>query len=161
MRQKYDQNSKKMIDKIKWTISPFSELSTTQLYDILHLRNKVFAVEQNDVYLDIDYKDLTAFHFMGVVDEQLVAYCRMFVSSVDGEYATIGRVVVDTEFRKYGFGRLLMLEALNVINQRIVNATVFISAQVYLKEFYESLGFIAQGEPYMDGSIEHIDMVRQ
>lgn len=149
-----------MKNKITWITLSFEQLSTIQLYDILHLRNKVFAVEQNDVYLDVDYKDLTACHLLGYINNQLVVYCRIFLSS-ESEYATIGRVVVPEEFRKFGFGRLVMAQALETIEERKENPTVFISAQLHLQKFYQSFGFIAQGEPYMDGSIEHIDMTKQ
>jgi ElaA protein len=36
---------------------PFTDLSTTQLYEILHLRSEVFVVEQRCVYQDLDRKD--------------------------------------------------------------------------------------------------------
>ena len=43
----------------------FSELSVNELYEILALRSEVFVVEQNCVFLDLDYKDQKAMHFMG------------------------------------------------------------------------------------------------
>ena len=150
-----------MIDKIKWTISPFCELSTAQLYDVLHLRNKVFVMEQKDIYLDVDYADQYAYHLMAYGDEQLVAYCRIFPPTLEEKSAKIGRVVVASDFRKYGLGRILMHNALKMIDDELNAPATRIAAQVYLQKFYESMGFVSQGEPYMDGSIEHIDMVRQ
>lgn len=149
-----------MKNNIIWIILSFENLSTTQLYDILHLRNKVFAVEQADVYLDVDYKDKHAYHLMGYVSEQLVAYCRIFPSIDRIVEAKIGRVVVSANCRKYGLGRLLMNEAINFVENELEVSSIFISAQVYLQSFYQSLGFVAQGEPYMDGTIEHVDMIR-
>lgn len=147
-----------MKNKITWKTLSFEQLSTTQLYDILHLRNKVFAVEQNDVYLDVDNQDQQAWHMMGFVGNKLVAYCRVFLPKDDE--AKIGRVVVDVDFRKYGLGRLLMTEALAFIHDEIANPKIMISAQLYLQRFYESFGFVTQGESYLDGSIAHIDMER-
>lgn len=40
----------------------FSELTTTQLYNILQLRSDVFVVEQNCPYLDIDSQDQESIH---------------------------------------------------------------------------------------------------
>jgi len=37
-------------------IKTFKELDTSTLYDILQLRSRVFVVEQNCVYQDIDGK---------------------------------------------------------------------------------------------------------
>lgn len=149
-----------MKNKIIWTLFSFCELSTSQLYDILHLRNKVFAVEQNDVYLDVDYKDQDALHLLGSIDEKLAVYCRIFPPSSIESQAKIGRVVVSPDFRKFGLGRSLMKQALQVVDETLCVDEVFISAQVYLQEFYESLGFVAQDEPYLDGTIQHVDMVR-
>jgi ElaA protein len=35
-----------------------------------------------------------------------------------------------------------------------------ISAQLYLKKFYEDFGFLANGDPYLEDGIEHIEMVK-
>jgi ElaA protein len=39
--------------------------------------------------------------------------------------------------------------------------SITLSAQVYLKNFYESLGFTAIGDEYLDDGIPHIDMTRK
>lgn len=149
-----------MKDKITWTLLPFSELSTSQLYDILYLRNLVFGVEQNDVYLDVDYKDQEALHLLGFIEQKLVAYCRIFPPSAVDAFAKIGRVVIGSDYRQYGLGRLLMREVLTIVDEILKIDEIHIAAQTYLLSFYESFGFVAVGEPYMDGTIEHINMVR-
>jgi ElaA protein len=54
-----------------------------------------------------------------------------------------------------------MLErALSRIKDVWPNETVKISAQVYLKNFYESHGFEAISEHYVEDGIPHIDMIR-
>ena len=40
----------------------FNDLSLTVLHDIFALRSKIFVVEQNCVYQDIDGKDKDAIH---------------------------------------------------------------------------------------------------
>ena len=37
---------------------------------------------------------------------------------------------------------------------------IYISAQVYLRSFYQSLGFIPQGESYLEDIISHQAMVK-
>lgn len=148
-----------MENRITWSICSFSELSIYELYEILHLRNKVFAVEQNDVYLDVDNKDQQAYHLMGHIDGSLVAYCRMFAPSGECPSAKIGRVLVVGEYRKDGVGRLLMLQAIEAAKDELEANSIFISAQLYLQNFYQGLGFVTQGHSYLDGTIEHIDMV--
>ena len=36
---------------------------------------------------------------------------------------------------------------------------IILSAQVYLLSFYESLGFVPEGEHYLEDNIEHVKMV--
>ena len=42
---------------INWTALPFSQLTTTQLYEMLRLRVDVFVVEQTCPYPELDGKD--------------------------------------------------------------------------------------------------------
>ena len=37
--------------------------------------------------------------------------------------------------------------------------TIYMNAQYYLKEFYEYLGFEAEGKPFEEAGIKHIKMV--
>ena len=60
-----------------WTYKSFAELTATELYTIMQLRNEVFVVEQNCVYQDADDKDLSCYHLCGWDDATLVAYCRI------------------------------------------------------------------------------------
>lgn len=50
---------------INWVIKKFEELTPSELYAIMQLRNEVFVVEQNCVYQDADNKDALSFHLMG------------------------------------------------------------------------------------------------
>mgnify|MGYP005691063037 CR=1 FL=1 len=50
-----------MKENIKFSWKSFHELSNDEIYEILHLRQEVFVVEQNCPYLDADYCDQDAF----------------------------------------------------------------------------------------------------
>ena len=67
----------------------------------------------------------------------------------------IGRLVVKKQFRNKGIGREIMRRSINIISKEKV---IFISAQSYLKGFYESLGFIKKGKKYLEDGIIHIPM---
>lgn len=136
----------------------FQDLSVSQLYDILRLRSEIFVVEQNCVYLDLDNKDQKAIHILGYFDSKLVTYCRLFKPNDYFENASIGRVVVDSNYRKNKFGHLLMQKAIQEIESQFNSKTITISAQLYLKIFYESHGFIATSAVYLEDDIEHIEM---
>lgn len=74
----------------KWC--EFSELTSKQLYDILALRASVFVVEQHCPYLDPDGRDF--FHaFIGMEENSLVAYLRLFLPTEIENHLTFGRVV--------------------------------------------------------------------
>jgi ElaA protein len=138
----------------------FDDLSIHELYDLLQLREEVFQIEQNCIYKDIDDKDKKCYHLMLYNDNELVAYCRLVPEGIsyDG-YASIGRVVSKTKYRKKGYGRQIMNIAMEKIAQVFPYLPVKISAQLYLQKFYESYGFIAEGEWYMEDEIPHIAMV--
>lgn len=142
--------------EIKWKIYRFEELTVPLLYEILQLRSKIFVVEQADIYLDADGEDENALHLVGIIEDRIVAYSRIFRKGViDNNIAKFGRVLVVPELRKVGVGKRLVEKALEVLKEE---TQVQISAQLYLQKFYEEFGFQVQGEPYLDGTIEHIKM---
>ena len=88
-------------------VKTFKELNTVELYDILQLRSEVFVVEQGCVYQDLDGKDEKALHVIGIKNNKVVAYTRIFKSGIYFNEASIGRVVVRSSERKYGYGNIL------------------------------------------------------
>ena len=143
-----------------FNIKRFNELSTHELYVILQLRSEVFVVEQDCVYQDLDNKDLDAYHVLGVLDKEIVAYARIFKP---GDYfleSSIGRIVVKKEFRKFQYGYKLVENSIQFIENNLQQNTILISAQSYLTKFYNSLGFIRVGEEYLEDGIPHIKMLK-
>ena len=142
-------------------IKSFSELTTTELYAILQLRSEVFVVEQDCVYQDIDYKDQKSFHILGYKNDKLIAYTRIFKPGDYFKQASIGRVVVEINERKFGYGHVIMKHSIKAIKEYFKENTIKISAQTYLKNFYESHGFIQKGEEYLEDNIPHIAMFKE
>ncbi|MFY9242331.1 MAG: GNAT family N-acetyltransferase [Polaribacter sp.] len=143
---------------MNFTIKTFSELTTTELYQILQLRAEVFVVEQDCVYQDVDFKDQKALHVFGLKNDKIVAYTRIFKPGDYFENSSIGRVVVAALERKFGFGHEIMKASIKVIKDHFNEDTITISAQKYLKKFYESHNFIQVGEEYLEDGIPHIRM---
>lgn len=143
-----------------WKSKKFEELSIQELYSILNLRSNVFVAEQNCAYLDVDHKDQKAIHLCGYQNNQLVAYCRLFYSGDYFEKASIGRVAVLPEKRKYGFGHQIMEKAIGILENEMKETGIIISAQQYLQKFYESHGFIKISNMYLEDNIPHIRMMR-
>ena len=143
-----------------FNIKRFNELSIQELYVILQLRSEVFVVEQDCVYQDLDNKDQNAYHVLGVLDNEIVAYARIFKP---GDYfleSSIGRIVVKKEFRKFQYGYKLVENSIQFIENNLQQNTILISAQSYLTKFYNSLGFIRVGEEYLEDGIPHIKMLK-
>ncbi|WP_296146368.1 GNAT family N-acetyltransferase [uncultured Flavobacterium sp.] len=139
-------------------IKPFKELSADELCQLLQLRSEVFVVEQNCVYQDIDGKDPKAIHVIGEFEGEIVAYSRIFKAGDYFDQASIGRVVVKENFRDRKWGHDLIKEAIVAIEKNFGTSEITISAQLYLKKFYESHGFIQTSEEYLEDGIPHIEM---
>jgi len=142
------------------TVKTFKELNTTELYTILQLRAEVFVVEQNCVYQDLDGKDKNALHVIGTKRDKIVAYTRIFEAGEYYNVPSIGRVVVAKEERRYGYGKIIMEASIKAVKEYLKEDTIKISAQEYLKNFYNSLGFKEVGEGYLEDGIPHIAMLK-
>lgn len=136
----------------------FSELTVEQLYSVLSLRADIFVVEQHCHYLDPDGKDLFAIHLLGMDNDSLAAYIRLFPPSDIQNYIVFGRVVTARTARNKGYGKKLMQELVNYCDINFPGITIKCSAQHYLKKFYESFGFKAYGDIYDEDGIPHIAM---
>jgi ElaA protein len=145
---------------LEWNIKPFEALTVHELYDILQLRSKIFVVEQNCVYLDLDGKDKVALHLYGVFEGKIVAHSRLFDAGISFENASIGRVTVDPEYRDRKWGHDLMQQSIAGIKHYFDKNQITIGAQLYLKKFYESHGFVQTSEMYLEDDIPHIEMIR-
>ncbi len=146
---------------INWILKRFEELSLQELYAILQLRNEVFVVEQNCAYHDPDGKDPPAWHLMGIEENKLVAYTRILPPGIAYSDPAIGRVVTSPSKRKGGLGRELMLRSIEHCEQLFGKTSITLGAQVYLKNFYTSLGFFPNGDEYIEDGIPHIEMKRK
>ncbi|WP_422858183.1 GNAT family N-acetyltransferase [Flagellimonas sp. S174] len=142
-------------------IKTFEELSKAELYAILALRCEVFVVEQECAYQDLDYKDQKAIHVLGKKDNKVVAYTRIFKPGDYFENTSIGRVVVAQNARQYGYGKDIMEASLKEIEENFPNGAIELSAQTYLTKFYRDLGFMEQGESYLEDNIPHVRMVKK
>ncbi len=139
---------------------PFAELTPFELYEILALRQRVFAVEQNCVYQDCDGHDAGSRHLWLANDGRMIAYARILPAGEKYEQASLGRVVTAPEARKTGAGRAIVAAALEAIERAWGRVPVKIGAQAYLQKFYGSFGFVRVSDDYLEDGIPHLDMIR-
>jgi ElaA protein len=147
---------------LTWHDRHHADLSATELHDVLALRNRVFVVEQQCCYQDVDGRDLVGGtrHLCAWRGAELVAYARILAPEGGKERVHIGRVIVDASARGQQLGRQLMDRALASCERRWPGRAVQVAAQAHLEEFYGGLGFVRVSEVYDDDGIPHVDMVR-
>jgi ElaA protein len=145
---------------MNWILKKFDELTSTELYAVMALREQVFTYEQKCTEQDFDFKDHKAWHLMAMDGDKLAAYARIFAP---GDYhpkaASFGRLVVDPAYRGQGLGQIAINKSLEYIKANFNSPVVELSAQSYLRQFYQNKGFQDVGEEYDEGGIAHQKMV--
>ena len=144
---------------MKIVVKKFKELSVEEMYQILRIRSEVFVIEQRCIYEDIDGKDEKAMHVMGKNNNEIIAYTRILEGGEDYDFPSISRVVVKKENRGKERGRKIMKESIKYIVEELKEKTIVLAAQKYLEKFYKELGFIAEGEEYLEDEIPHQKMI--
>lgn len=139
----------------------FNELTINELYDLLRLRAKVFVVEQQAAYQDIDDKDQESIHLFIKNDEDLiVSYVRLLPRGLSYETdASIGRVVTDPDYRKNKYTKALISQGIQIILNEFKTRTIRISAQTYLIDYYSTFGFKVVSEEYLEDGLPHKEML--
>ncbi len=137
----------------------FNELTSLELYKIMQLRARVFVVEQNCVYDDIDDKDLKSQHIFYKENDNIVAYTRALPKGLSYESASFGRVSTDKEFRGQKLGAKVVDSTIKYIFDIMNEDKITIGAQDYVRKFYSMFGFKEIGELYDDDGIDHMRMV--
>ena len=144
--------------RLQWQTLAFPELDTHRLYAVLRLRQQVFVVEQQCAYLDTDSLDPKAHHMLCERDGQLMAYQRCMEPGLVYPESALGRIVVDPAMRGRRLGRELVQRGIAFNLSRWPGCAIRINAQAHLQPFYAELGFIAEGEQYLEDNIPHRQM---
>lgn len=141
----------------------FNELTTTELYDILKLRSKVFVVEQNAAYQDLDDKDQVSEHlFIKNEDSLIVSYIRIIPKGLTyPNDMSIGRVVTEPSYRGKQYTKALISMAIEIIFNEYKANTIRISAQEYLLKYYGTFGFEITSDLYYEDGLPHKEMCLQ
>lgn len=144
---------------MNWKIKRFEKLTSEEVYKILGLRNEIFIVEQDCVYLDCDNKDFKSYHLFCENNGELIAYLRIIDKGVSYDEISIGRVAVKKAYRTKGIAREMLSNAIDFILNNLNEKAIKIQAQSYLLDFYSSLGFKSISEEYLEDNIPHVDMI--
>lgn len=134
----------------------FSQLTIEELYELLRVRSEVFVVEQNCVYQDLDGDDQQSIHLWLTVEGKVVALARVCPAGTHMKEVSIGRVI--TTERGKGFGRQIMLHAIDAAIEHFNAERIDIEAQEYAKGFYEGVGFKQSSDAFILDGIPHVKM---
>lgn len=150
---------------VEWLDLAAGELGVRVLHDVLQLRCRVFVVEQECAYLDVDGRDLEpgTRHVLALRRSPTGALGGVLAASrlLPGEGAVhIGRVVVAPEVRGSGLGRELVRRSIEACARHWPGRPLQLAAQAHLEGFYAEFGFEAVGAPYDEDGIPHVDMRR-
>lgn len=137
----------------------FNELTSLELYKILQLRARVFVIEQNCIYEDIDDKDLLSAHIFYKQNDNIVAYTRAIPKGLSFDAASFGRVFTDKQFRGQKLGAKIVDSTIKYMFDVMGENKITIGAQEYVRNFYASFGFKEIGDVYDEDGIAHVDMM--
>jgi ElaA protein len=146
--------------KIRWEWKLLTEMSSLEVYKVLQFRGKVFAVEQNEAYLDADGKDIAALHLLGWgKGDALIVYARVLLPSEADPFIRFGRLAVDVAHRGKGYGNQAVEQIFShIMISAFSTSPIQISAQAHLVKMYEKFDFRAHGDLFNMGRIPHIKM---
>lgn len=137
-------------------IKHFSQLSAEELFAIYKARVAVFVVEQHCAYQEVDDFDRQAYHLWLEDNEAIVAYLRVLPAGLVRPEVSLGRVL--SLRRHCGMGRRIVSEGIAFAHEHLKAQDIVIEAQTYARKMYESLGFVAESDEFLEDGIEHIRM---
>lgn len=133
----------------------FSELSTTELYEIVRSRTEIFLLEQHIICQDFDGVDYDALHCFLWENDRVVAYLRAFPHGENE--IKIGRVL--SLVHGVGLGTTLMKNALVEIAKRWPTQKIVLHSQSHATGFYTRFGFAVSSEEFLEESVPHVEMM--
>lgn len=134
----------------------FSELTATELYEIIKSRNEIFLLEQKIICQDLDDVDYVSTHCFIQEGKRAVAYLRAFCSDEDKRIVTVGRVL--TLEHKKGLGTILMQKSIEEIKKRFLCDKICVHAQKQAIGFYEKMGFCVVSDEFLEEGVVHVTM---
>lgn len=148
-----------MPGSLVWHWWRFHDLGVDRLYDLLALRCQVFILEQGP-YQDLDGLDRHSTHLLGRhATGALHAYLRVVDPGHKYSEPSIGRVITAPEVRGTGLGHGLIREGVRRCHLAWPGQDIRISAQTHLQPFYAHVGFVGEGEEYLEDNIPHRQML--
>jgi ElaA protein len=153
--------SRHSVHRTRW-----DRLTTDELYGIVRLRNRVFALEQHVSAEDFDGRDREpdTEHWWFGTEADAVGYLRLIRPAPDEQHPAdaaapawvVGRVATHPDHRGTGIASRLV----GAVLAEHGHEPIVLHAQEYVAALYERHGFVRFGAPYAEAGITHVGMYR-
>jgi len=144
---------------LHWQFKQYNDLTVNEFHDIVALRIKVFVVEQNCPYQELDGKDKKSYHLIcRDGDGDLAGTMRILPKGVSYDEVAFGRIVLNIEERGEHQGDQMMIEAMAFCKAEFGEVPIRLSGQKHLQSFYKKHDFKAVGKEYLEDDIPHLEM---
>ena len=126
----------------------------------IDIRYQVFCIEENIDYrleMDLDEEKRSTSYLIYLKDK-VIGTIRYLI---DDKGIKIQRFAILKEYRGKGYGTEVFKYFSEMLVKRYNPVTLYIHAQYHLKSMYEKLGYIIDGEPFMEAGLKHILMKKR
>lgn len=125
--------------------------------DAVKIRRQVFMLEQGvPGEIEIDKYEAACIHFVLYGDEnEAIATCRLL--PLEDGLIKLQRMAVQKEYRGKDHGRLIVESAEKFSKEQGYRAMT-LGAQITALGFYERMGYVKEGEMFLEATIEHYQM---
>ncbi len=137
-----------------------SEDELKQAFDV---REEVFVIEQHvPIEIELDEYDHapTTIHLLALDTQGRAVGTARFRPYVEEGVCKVERVAVLAGERGSGLGRYLM-EEIHRLAKDVGYHAAKLNAQLHASAFYERLGYMGEGEVFLEADIEHIAMKKR
>ncbi len=138
---------------LKPVITPIDEWS------MVDLRHKIFRIGQNVPYDEdeIYEEELEAKSYLITLNEKPIGTIRYRKTE---EGYKVERFGILEQYRGKGYGYKSFEFFINMLAAKYNPCKIYFNAQIYVKGLYAKLGFIEEGESFLEAGIEHIKMFK-
>ena len=139
---------------LKPVVTPIDEWS------MIDIRQKVFKEEQGVPYEEDEVyeEEVSSKSFLITLNEKPIGTIRYRQLE---EGFKIERFAILKEYRGKGYGAQSFKFFTDMIAADFNPCTIFFHSQSYIKALYEKLGFIEEGDTFLEAGIEHIKMNKE
>lgn len=138
---------------LKPVVTPIDE------WHMLDIRHKVFKEEQNVPYEDdeIYEEEIKAVSYLITINEKPIGTIRYRKNE---EGFKVERFAILKEYRGHGYGKLVFKSFTDMIAAKHNPCKIYFHSQYYIKDLYVQLGFIEEGDIFLEAGIKHIKMFK-